>query len=174
MSNVGNLLQELDRLQKQAKSTLYRRLEIANELLEDDDFVRKQGGSISLAEKMLADRYFMDWRGVVDFDLMIQLFRHFGKDQWEEYRYDVGAMLILYRQKLEVTTPTGIDRPKYKEMCEALEDKIAKQESAYRVSQEKIQKAKTELDILRERCRELEDENNRLKELLRSYGVEDA
>lgn len=106
MNATKSCLSELKRLVKDAKANLYRRIELAATVLADLDWIaREHGGSELKAHDALQAEFFPDLGGYLSLGKLVQMFRTVAKSQWEECRYDIAAVEVVYDdQRRQQTT----------------------------------------------------------------------
>jgi hypothetical protein len=105
MNATKTCLTELKRLVKDAKANLYRRIELAATVLADLDWIaREHGGSELKAHDALQSEFFPDLGGYLSLGKLLQMYRKVGKPQWEECRYDIAAVEVVYDEQHQTTT----------------------------------------------------------------------
>ena len=105
MTATKSCLSELKRLVKDAKTNLYRRIELAATVLVDLDWIAKEhGGSELKAHDALQAEFFPDLGGYLSLGKLVQMFRKVAKSQWEECRYDIAAVEVVYDDQRQQTT----------------------------------------------------------------------
>lgn len=154
---------ELKRLSGEATTNLYRRLEISSALLKDADWLAIHSGSIDVGEQYLADTYFSEFRGLVEFAKLHAMFNKFPKATWEEHRFDIAAMEILYRDSLPQEERPAVTRRAYKEDVERLTDELTESKAILATERRAAEAARKECADLNDRVRELERENAELR-----------
>lgn len=91
------LLAELKKLADAAEQNLYRRIGLAAQVLRDLDWIATvHGGSDLKARDALQSEYFRDLGGYVSLGKLIDMREKVNKEQWEECRYDVAAVEVIY------------------------------------------------------------------------------
>jgi nitrogen fixation-related uncharacterized protein len=163
----------LRELRDQAGSTLYERIKLAYECLQDPDFVEEiHGGKMDRAEDAIASEYFPDLVGPavarIDFAKMLAIYRQFSDEQtWKDHKYNLIAMEILYdekrkREKKDTSPPQtrwAVTRKQWDDLeseKKALERQVKKKTDAISAKDEQI-------EGLRAKVQELESENAYLK-----------
>ena len=160
---TSQLEAELRRLSSDATTNLYRRLEISAALLADADWLAMHQGSLDEGEKYLANSYFVEYRGLLDFAELHAMFLKFPKPLWEEHRYDIGAMQILYAEAIE--SPSDGPQPtrkKYKQLVGELETTVKELHASLAAERRMGEAYRKEAVDLQQRVRELERENAEL------------
>jgi len=105
MSKTGKCLTELKSLVKAAKDNLYRRIELAAAVLSDLDWIAQvHGGSDLKAQDALQAEFFPDLNGYLSLGKLVAMYRHVEKSRWEEVRYDISAVEVLYDDSRSQTT----------------------------------------------------------------------
>lgn len=93
-------LGELKTLVKSAKENLYRRIALAREVLGDLDWIATvHGGSDLRAQDALQSEFFPDLAGYVSLGKLILMQQHVPVETWQECRYDIAAVEVLYDQQ---------------------------------------------------------------------------
>ena len=87
---------DLKALGKQARENIYAMLKLADEILKDQDYVDQfHGGEIEVMQQMEADE-FVHFGGDPSLAAMLKAYRENpGEDVWQEYRYNIRAMIDL-------------------------------------------------------------------------------
>lgn len=131
MNATKTCLAELKRLVKDAKANLYRRIELAANVLADLDWIaREHGGSELKAHDALQSEFFPDLGGYLSLGKLVQMFRNVAKPQWEECRYDVAAVEVVYdEQRRETITEEKGSRTSWKTLAGERAEKIEKLEA---------------------------------------------
>jgi hypothetical protein len=112
------LLAELKTLSSSAVQNLYRRIELAAQVMGDVDWIASvHGGSDLKAADALQDQYFRDLGGYVSLGKLIAMHKDVSKDQWEEAKYDVAAVEVIYDAESREVRETG-QRTSWKKMAE--------------------------------------------------------
>lgn len=119
MNSTKSCLTELKRLVKDAKTNLYRRIELASNVLADLDWIaREHGGSELKAHDALQSEFFPDLGGYLSLGKLVQMFRNVAKSQWEECRYNIAAVEVVYDdQRRQTTTEEKGSRTSWKALA---------------------------------------------------------
>ena len=118
------LLAELKILAKDAVSNLYKRIGLAAEVMADLDWIADiYGGSDLKAADALQDEYFRDLGGFISLGKLIAMYKEVEKTQWEEVRYDVAAVEVIYDGLGRETHERG-ERTSWKKIAEERGAKI--------------------------------------------------
>lgn len=124
------LLAELKVLAKDAVSNLYKRIGLAADVMADLEWIADiYGGSDLKAADALQDEYFRDLGGFISLGKLIAMYKSVEKTQWEEVRYDVAAVEVIYDdqatgEKAKRKSPTSWKKM-YEEAAKKVEELMA-------------------------------------------------
>lgn len=122
------LLAELRTLAQAAEKNLYQRIGLAREVLQDVDWIASvHGGSDLKAADALQDEYFRDLGGYVSLGKLMSMYRHVTREQWEELRYDVAAVEVVYDDATRETHEKG-ERTSWKKVAEERGQRVSELE----------------------------------------------
>jgi phage shock protein A len=145
---TATALAELKKLVRVAKENLYRRIELAAAVLSDLDWIAKvHGGSDIKAQDALQAEFFPDLGGYLSLGKLVEMFRTVAKSKWEEVRFDIAAVEVIYDDSRGTTEERG-KRTSWKAIAAERLARI-----------EQLEKQAAELT---EACAKLRDENKTL------------
>ena len=151
-------LAELKSLTKAAKNNLYRRVELAAQILADLDWIaREHAGSEIKAHDALQSEFFPDLGGYLSLGKLIQMYHRIGRDRWEEVRYDVAAVEVMYDdQRTETATDEKGRRTSWKTIA------MERAEDIEQLNVRVLQLARENAELRRQNA-ELRQENTELQ-----------
>ena len=167
-------LAELKRLIKAAEANIYRRIELATEVLHDVEWIAAtHDGNEDLAIEALESDYFPDLAGFIPLGRLRQLYKAYAKKVWAEYRFNLRAMETLYHRDHETVESENRPRKSYKAEVDDLQGKL-KDEERRRIVADDIAKIKerecgeltSEVDTLKEKLAHAEGRIEELQRLL--------
>jgi len=132
MNATKKALLELKQLANKAADTLYRRIELSVQVLGDMDWIAQvHGGSDLKAQDALQSQFFRDLGGFISLGKLCAMFRHVPKSKWNELRYDVAAVEVVYDDAAMNETTQGErgKRTAWKALAEERAKKIAELEA---------------------------------------------
>lgn len=157
------LLARLSELAKAAGHNYYERISIANQLLEDKEWIgREFKGDDYKAATVLEVKYFHDLSGSMTIWMLLQIYRKFNKEKtWEDANYNLRALYA--RCKPETTKGSGTRSTVRIAEFEKVQQEA--QEARFHVNKLKkeVNDKESELEQLRKMVAKLENENLRLK-----------
>lgn len=125
---TAQLLDELKKLAGQAESNLYRRIGLACEVMSDLEWIATaHGGSDLKAADALQSEYFRDLGGYVSLGKLILMYQKIERQEWEEVKYDVAAVEVMYDDRTKEAKETGT-RTSWKKVAEERAAKVAELE----------------------------------------------
>ena len=150
-------LAELKKLAKQAKDTLYRRIALAEQVLSDLDWIAQaHGGSDIKAQDAIEDEFFGELGGDPSLGKLRAMYRQFPKAKWEELRYKIRAIEILYDEQGEPQKRETGKRTAWKEIAEERGEKLEAAERKIASLQSQVTDLTSENERLRGRIEQLE------------------
>jgi len=165
MNATKKALTELKDLAKQAGTNIYRRLELAVQVLDDLDWIAAEhGGSDLKAQDAVETEFFPDLHGYVSLGKLIAMFRRVSRAQWAEVRFDIAAVEVLYDAQGDEDERAAAKRTAWKVVAEERGEKLAEIEHALATVQADATKASTEVERLRGRIEQLSEELRDLRE----------
>jgi len=157
MDATKQALAELKTLAKAAADTLYRRIELADQVLGDLDWIaREHGGSDLKAQDALQSEFFAELGDFITFGKLRAMFRDVPKAKWREARYNIAAVEAIYDEQAPTKGGEKGKRTAWKAIAEKRGEELEK-------AQEKIAKLEGEIAKQEGDIATLRDENNRLK-----------
>lgn len=119
------MLAELKRLADEASDNLYKRIALADQVLDDVEWIAENfGGSDLKAADALASEYFRDLGGFISLGKLRAMYREITADEWKECRYNVAAVETLYDDRTkEEKQPSN--RVAWKKLAEERAQRIA-------------------------------------------------
>jgi len=113
-------LAELKKLSREAADNLYRRLELAANVLADLDWIAEvYDGSDLKAQDALQSEFFADLGGFVTLGKLLAMYRGVPKSEWKECRYNVAAVEVAYdEQATEANSREKGKRTSWKKIAE--------------------------------------------------------
>lgn len=146
------LLAELKTLAREAADNLYRRIELAAQVMRDLDWIAQtHGGSDLKAMDALQDEYFRDLGGFISLGKLILMYDNIAESQWQDCRYDVAAVEVEFDNLTREETETKEQGKKTAWKPIALE------------RADEIDRLKKQIDQLVQANSELRDENTELR-----------
>jgi hypothetical protein len=151
------LLAELKQLAAEASKNPYRRVVLADTILQDAAWIARHfDGNDNKALDALEDDYFRDIGKIYKLGVLRAVLRRFPTEaEWAEVHYDITALVILWeseRPKEKGEPQSRVSRADLEEAEEKLRD-AERENRSYR---------EREIE-LRQRIKELEEENQRLR-----------
>jgi hypothetical protein len=160
---TSQLLAELKTLAAIAVKNLYQRIGLAAEVMGDLDWIAMiHGGSDLKAADALQDEYFRDLGGYVSLGKLILMYQKVDQTQWEEARYDVAAVEVIYDGLTRETHEKG-ERTSWKKVAEERGERLEDVERSVKQIEEVAEVRKTEVERLREEVERLKAENANLR-----------
>lgn len=153
---VGQLEAELRELAQSAQDNLYRRLEVANKLSREDEFVSKFNGSLDRAHEHLKMRFFTDiTTSSISFGRLLDMQRRLSVKVWREYQGDLAALEQVYRDKVgEVAEPAlKGHRTSWKAECEKALEELRRVKVELRQAKDKARALAAEVERLQAETR---------------------
>lgn len=165
-------LAELKKLAKESADNLYRRIELADTVLQDLDWIaRVHGGSDLKAQDALESEFFGNLGGYVTLGKLRAMFRNVPKAKWAELRYHVQAVELVYDEQAKPEKHESGQRTAWKQVAEerqdrleAVERKAAAATEAAAAAEEKATKTLGRVEQLQADNAWLREENARLRE----------
>lgn len=149
MKATKQALSELKKLAASAVDNLYRRIELAVQVLGDLDWIATEhGGSDLMAQDALQSEFFRDLGGFISLGKLCAMYRAVPAGEWKACRYDVAAVEAVY---------DGLAETEKKEVGKRTAWKAIAEERA-----EQLDEQTAELLRLRSEVEKLRDENARL------------
>ncbi len=119
---------ELKQLGKTARDSLYRRLQLTDEILRDQEYVDQFGSEVKLMEIMEADEW-SEFASRPGLAALLKIYRnHPEKEVWDEYRYDWAAIAELDKVEVE-----RVERTDWRKECMERDLRIKELEAELRV-----------------------------------------
>lgn len=171
-------LAALKQLATLAKDNLFRRIQLAAEVMSDLDWIAQtHGGSDLKAQDALQDEYFSEIGGLVTLGRLLAIYKSFPDEQvWREYKYDLAALDSLCREQQEETEPRQYTN--WKQVAEERAEELDKTQKEASRAEELCERQREEIDGFRERIAELENDNamlrGRIEELEKLVGRKEA
>lgn len=190
MKTTPTLLAELKVLSGQAGENAFHRIELAKEVLSDNDWIATvHGGNETTARVALEAEFFGDLCGSTDLCQLLEILREFPrKEQWAERKYNLKTLWAETwnrrpkQEKPERRVVKAADFDKLKEEKEQAEFRLkALEQQAKRAEHDhkNVQAALTEIrqskdetiSALKARIQDLEAENRQLRQRLTQLEV---
>lgn len=159
--NSAKLLAQLQELINAAGSNYFKRISIANELMQDREWIASNFGDDDYkAATVLEVKYFHDLSGSMTIWMLLQVFRKFPEESaWRTAKYNLRTLYAKCKPPAGHKTRTSIKQADYQ--------KVEQEAKEYKFQSQKLTKEiatkETELETLRKRVAQLESENTRLK-----------
>jgi len=162
------LLGTLKRLSADARTNIFKRIELVAAILKDHDWLAEvYDGDEGKAQKALQDEHFYELNGVFTLGVLLQIHSTFPTEaEWKEVRFNLAAMRVKWMEQRTVegghidrASVTRIKKADYEDAvkkCEAVEQRLEQ-------SDELLKSRNEDLDGLRGRVAELESENATLR-----------
>jgi len=148
MNETKKALMELKRLMSEATENVFRRIELADAVLSDLDWIATEhGGSDLKAQDAIQAEFFPDLNGYVSLGKLRAMYHNVPRVEWERCRFDIAAIEAVYDGQAEEQAARG-PRTAWKEIAEE--------------RQETIDAQAAELGKMRDEVGHLRDENARL------------
>jgi len=168
MNETKKALAELKILAKSAADTLYRRIELSAQVLQDLDWIaREYGGSDLKAQDALQSEFFKELGGFIKLGTLIAMFRHVPKKKWIEVRYDIAAVEVIYHGLDKPSEGTKVPRHNWQEEAKVAQQELMKLKDAATRADERYQaateKIESDQETLLRRNAELQQENGLLR-----------
>lgn len=168
-------LAELKSLANQAKTNLFRRIQLAAEVLADADWIgRVHDGSDTKAQDVIQDEYFSELSEYLTLGTLLAIYRAFPDEAvWGKYKYNLAAMELLYQEQVKSSDEQkpAATRMHWKTEAAKLADQLKTVEADKRMASDLSERQASELETLRQRVQQLERENagllGRIEELER-------
>jgi len=158
-------LMELKKLAATTRENIYRRVELAATVLGDLDWIAiEHGGDDLKAHDAVQNEFFPDLDGYVSLGKLIDTYRNFPRPKWEEYRFNVAAVVAAYDEQRapgEERAPTT--RTAWKQVAEERTEELARSKAKLAVMEDLSSRQATELTALREENARLRGETERLR-----------
>ncbi len=160
------LLPELASLMRASGQNYYRRIQIADQILQNKDWVLESfRGDPHKAADVLEEKYFHDLCGVVSIWDLMQIYRRFPEEKdWESYGYNLRVML----DKLHVpgnknsNKARDVKRATIKQL-EETQTQAKDYKYRFEMASEKLIAAKAMIGQLKENITDLQKENAALR-----------
>lgn len=129
------LLADLKQLSKSAHENIWKRLELAQQILADRDWVESvYGGDVALAQDKLQHEHFFELSGAMPLGLLLQIKSDIPDEKiWREQRYNLQDMRALwtreFKEQAEAPTRQRVTRKEYEEVVKELERVRARNEA---------------------------------------------
>ncbi len=158
MKTTTQLLAELKSLARKAGVGLYRRVQICDIILRDDDWLKNAfDGKVVAAEKHLAMEYFPDLAvGGISLGTLVELYRHVPKKIWEEHQYKINKIWAEYEESGK--EKSSKERVNWKERALIAEEQVEKLTRQVERQTKDLDRLNEELAKEKERGRKLEHE----------------
>lgn len=159
------LLAELKTLAKDAGANIYRRIQLATEVLRDHEWIAVTcNGNEDQAIKLLESEYFADLHGYVTLGRMRQLLKEFSREaEWQEYNYDLAAMDALYEERHKDDPSTPRQHTNWKAQVAEREEEIQQLNADRRRDREELKENRQTISRLEADVQKLSIENAELK-----------
>ena len=160
------MLGTLKRLSADARTNIFKRIELVAAILKDHDWLAEvYDGDELKAKDALQEEHFHELNGVFTLGVLVQIHATFPTEaEWGEVRYNLAAMRAKWNEQRTVDTEerapvTRIKKADYDEAvkkCEAVEQRLGQ-------SDELLKSRNEDIGGLRGRITELERENATLR-----------
>ena len=167
VKTIGQLEAELRKLAETAQTNLYKRLEVASQMLESQDFLDTFEGSIDRAHDHIRSRFFTERStSEISFGRLLDMRKRLGKKTWSEYHGDLSALQQLYLQMTGQADETLLkgNRTSWKAECEKREEEIRRLAAENARLAEELQQVKEHRDDLK---RDKQEMGGRIDEMAR-------
>lgn len=122
---TAQLLGELKRLSRESSDNMYRRIEIAIQVLDDYDWIADvHKGSRDAAVNSLAAEFFADIGGFISLGKLMDMHARIDKAAWKEHKFDVAAIEVLYDERSKPERHEMGKRTSWKKIAEERQDRI--------------------------------------------------
>ena len=112
---------ELKKLSEQTQRNIYDMLRLADEILQDHEYVDQFGSEAELIEQMETTE-FSHFGGQPSLGAMLRAYRFNPKRAtWDEYSYNLRVMIDLATPERE---PNTFERTNWKQRCAELEEQV--------------------------------------------------
>lgn len=123
MTTTGQKHAKVKELAKRISTGIYEMLRLVDEILNDHEYLDSQGGEAAFMDSLAADE-FCHFGGSPTVDQLIRAYRANPKRAtWEEYRYNVWAMIDLATPAKDAA---AVQRVNWKARCVELEAEVEK------------------------------------------------
>ena len=150
MSTAKNLA-ELKQLRDVATRNIFRRIQLAEDVLSDLKWIAAtHQGDDGAAQDAIQSEFFPDLGGFINLGRLREVLRAFPTEAtWKEYRYDLRAMVeLLHQQENEEGIEERANRTSYKKLAGELEQRAKTAERAASTSQEALVTAQQRISDL--------------------------
>lgn len=102
-SETKKLFLRLKQLSADIRRNTYESIKVSSEILADHDCIAElYDGDDDKAIEAIEGEYFSSLHGYVTLGTLLAIYRHFPLErQWQEYRYDLRAMELLWKRDRE-------------------------------------------------------------------------
>ena len=158
-------LMELKKLAATTRENIYRRVELAATVLGDLDWIAvEHGGDEFKAHDAVQNEFFPDLDGYVSLGKLIDTYQNFPKPKWEEYRFNVAAVVAAYdEQRSPGEERAATTRIAWKQVAEERTEELARTKAKLGVMEDLSTRQTAELTALREENARLRGETERLR-----------
>lgn len=163
--STNQLIAELKTLAGQGKKNIFRRVQLASQILADHDWIASKGWDEPQAREALQADYFSELGGYVSLGTLLEIYAKFPHESdWEEYNYNIRAMELLWRQNENDANQQSQERTKWKAKAEYLDNEV--KEMKYEISRKNsmVDALEKEIVELNGKISSLLDENRQLRE----------
>lgn len=154
-------LKELRELAGVAGAAHYRRMQLCDGLLQDREWMTQFLGDEGAAHELLAKEYLADLCGLITFEVLIGVYRHFSDEsEWKARRYNLSLLRADWEKTTQTkkqrgTAPSQSHRP--------TKDEMAAKEQQVKELECKLTRSEEQRETVSEKVIRLEEENTRLK-----------
>lgn len=144
MNSTGKKRAELKRLSAAVQSNIFEMLKLANEILQDGEYVDSFGGEAQARDDMEA-KEFSHFGGNPSLGAMLQAFRkNPDLKTWKEYRFNIRAMIDLANPREQSDTV----RVNWKSQAKLLEAELGNAKTQLAEQSKTISELRAKLDEL--------------------------
>lgn len=142
---------KLKEMAHKSASVLYERLRLADQLLSDADWLAQFAGVLDDAEAYLGLEYFREFHGLVSLSKLVAMYRRVPHEKWEEYKFDVAAIEILYDDEVVQREPTSHKRTSWKTLAGKLQEEVDELKAKLRMESQLRSAYEEKCDDLKDR-----------------------
>ena len=155
-------LMELKKLAATAADNLYRRIELAVNVLADLDWIAQvHGGSDLKAQDALQSEFFRDLGGFISLGKLCAMYRHVPASEWKACRYDVAAVEVTYDDQAATEKRETGKRTAWKAIAEERAEQIDQQTAEVLHLRGEVERLRDENARLHGRVEQLEKQLDR-------------